>query len=263
MTALIGGDPQEVRAAIEAAGATAANVNGAGQIVAAGTLEQLAALAAQPPARARVVPLSVAGAFHTAHMAPAVDVLAGYAAAIDVHDAQTRLLSNADGTVVHDGREVLDRLVRQVAAPVRWDLCMQTLADLEATAVIELPPAGTLTGLIRRTLPGVQTLALKTPDDLPAARELVARHGTPTDLAATPSWRVVVSPAAGTFARADTARDEQLAPGATVGAVLTRRERVSVVAPHGGTVIEWLAEDGDPVAPGQPLLRLHPTSATS
>ena len=263
MTALVGGDPEEVRTAIEAVGATAANVNGAGQIVAAGTAEQLAALAEKPPARTRVLPLSVAGAFHTHHMAPAVDVLARYVAAIDAHDARTRLLSNADGTVVHDGREVLDRLVRQVASPVRWDLCMQTLADLGASAVIELPPAGTLTGLIRRTLPGVQTLALKTPDDLPAARELVARHATPTDLAATPTWRVVVSPTAGTFARVDAATDQLLAPGTTVGTVITRRDRVPVVAPHGGTVIEWLAEDGDPVAPGQPLLRLHPTSATS
>ncbi|MFP5283709.1 MAG: ACP S-malonyltransferase, partial [Actinomycetes bacterium] len=146
MTAVVGGQPEEVLAALEREGLTAANHNGAGQVVAAGTVEQLEALAAAPPARSRLVPLSVAGAFHTVHMRPAVDHLAGLARAISTHDPRTRLLSNADGQVVHDGREVLRRLVGQVASPVRWDLCLATMADLGVTGLLEMPPAGTLTG---------------------------------------------------------------------------------------------------------------------
>ncbi len=176
MSAVLGGNPDEVAAAIAEHGLTAANRNAAGQVVAAGTLEQLAALAAAPPAKARVVPLQVAGAFHTAHMAPAVDVLATYARAITPADPRTRLLSNADGGVVDTGREALRRIVDQVANPVRWDACTDTLRELGVTGLLELPPAGTLAGLAKRALPGVEIVALKTPDDLPAARALVETH---------------------------------------------------------------------------------------
>ncbi|HEX2314709.1 MAG TPA: ACP S-malonyltransferase [Thermomonospora sp.] len=176
MTAVLGGDPDEVRAAIERHGLTAANVNGAGQVVAAGTLAGLAALAEEPPERARLRPLSVAGAFHTAHMAPAVDRLAALAAGMPVADPATRLLSNRDGAVVTSGADYVERLVRQVSSPVRWDACMATMRELGVTAIIELPPAGTLVGLARRELKGVATLALKTPADLDAARELIKAH---------------------------------------------------------------------------------------
>jgi [acyl-carrier-protein] S-malonyltransferase len=178
MSAVLGGNPEEVAAAIEEHGLTAANRNAAGQVVAAGTLEQLAALAAAPPARTRIVPLQVAGAFHTAHMAPAVDVLAGYARALSPRPPRIELLSNADGTVVESGVEALWRIVDQVKNPVRWDACSETLAELGVTGLLELPPAGTLAGLAKRALPGVEIVALKTPDDLPAARALVEAHST-------------------------------------------------------------------------------------
>src|SRR3954468_23031994 len=181
MTAILGGARDEVLAKLESHGLTAANDNGPGQIVAAGTVEQLAALASDPPAKARLVPLSVAGAFHTRHMEPAVRTLAAYATSISTHDPRSRLISNRDGHVVHDGREVLQRLVTQVNAPVRWDLCMQTMADLEATGILELPPAGTLTGIARRALKGVETFALKTPDQLDDARAFVEKHGSPSE----------------------------------------------------------------------------------
>lgn len=177
MSAVLGGDPDEVLARLAELGLTPANMNGGGQVVAAGTREHLAALAEQPPAKARVIPLSVAGAFHTAHMEPAVTALAEHASALTPADAGTDLLSNRDGQVVRSGREVLDRLVAQVSSPVRWDLCMQSLADLGVSALIELSPAGTLTGLAKRSLRGVPAVALKTPDDLPAARDLIAEHG--------------------------------------------------------------------------------------
>ncbi|MEN0072008.1 MAG: ACP S-malonyltransferase, partial [Propionicimonas sp.] len=176
MTAVVGGDATEVLAAIEAAGLTAANNNGSGQIVAAGTVEQLATLAAAPPARARLIPLSVAGAFHTVHMEPAVARLSRLATAITAGDPRARLLSNADGAVVGSGQEYLGRLVNQVANPVRWDLCLQAMAGLGVTGLLELPPSGTLTGIAKRNLKGVDLFALNTPDQIPAAREFVAAH---------------------------------------------------------------------------------------
>ncbi len=177
MTAVIGGKPDEVLAAIERVGLTPANNNGSGQVVAAGTLDQLAALAEDPPARARLIELSVAGAFHTVHMQPAVERLATLSRAIRTHHPQTRLLSNADGQVVDDGGEVLRRIVSQVANPVRWDLCMATMAELGVTGLLELPPAGTLTGIAKRNLKGVELFALNTPDQLADAAEFVRRHG--------------------------------------------------------------------------------------
>ena len=172
MSAVLGGDPEQVAAALAEHGLTAANANGSGQVVAAGTLEQLAALAAAPPARTRVVPLQVAGAFHTHHMAPAVQALAAAAAGVTPADPRVPLLSNADGAAVTSGTQALERLVRQVSNPVRWDACTATLAGLGVTALVELCPGGTLAGLAKRGLPGVRTVALKTPDDLDAARAL-------------------------------------------------------------------------------------------
>ncbi|MET7809660.1 ACP S-malonyltransferase [Streptomyces sp. NPDC005395] len=177
MSALLGGDPEVSVAHLERLGLTPANVNGAGQIVAAGTMEQLAALNEDKPEGVRkVVPLKVAGAFHTHHMAPAVDELAEAAKTLTPADPKVTYVSNKDGQPVASGAEVLERLVGQVANPVRWDRCMETFKELGVTALIEVCPGGTLTGLAKRALPGVKTLALKSPADLDAARELVAEH---------------------------------------------------------------------------------------
>lgn len=262
MSAVLGGDPDEVEAALAAHGLTAANMNAAGQVVAAGTMDQLAALTAAAPAKARVVPLPVAGAFHTTHMEPAVDVLAGYARAISTRDARVSLVSNRDGAIVTDGREVLARLVEQVRRPVRWERCMETFAHMGVTGLIEVPPAGTLTGLAKRALPGVELLALKTPDDIEAARRMIDEHA-PAEIAHSdsPSWRLVVAPMKGTLTRTTgtpTTPGESVEVGAEIATVSSLRETRPVTAVHGGRVVEWLAEDGDPVAPGQPLLRLHP-----
>ncbi|MFD4372159.1 ACP S-malonyltransferase [Streptomyces sp. NPDC058486] len=177
MSALLGGDPEVTVPHLEKLGLTPANVNGAGQIVAAGTLEQLAALEADKPEGVRrVVALKVAGAFHTHHMAPAVATLEQAAQELTPADPTLPYVSNKDGRTVATGAEVLSRLVGQVANPVRWDLCMETFQALGATALIEVCPGGTLTGIAKRALPGVATVALKTPDDLAAARTLVAEH---------------------------------------------------------------------------------------
>lgn len=177
MSAVVGGDPAEVDAALTAHGLTAANANGAGQVVAAGTLEQLAALATAPPTRARVIPLQVAGAFHTRHMAPAVTTLSRLVAGVRPGQPAVRLLSNADGAPVTDGAIALSRLVSQISSPVRWDRCLRTLAELGTTGLIELAPGGTLAGLAKRGLRGVKVVALRTPDDLDDARALLAECG--------------------------------------------------------------------------------------
>ncbi len=177
MAALLGGDPEVTVPHLEKLGLTPANINGGGQIVAAGTMEQIAALEADKPEGVRrVVPLKVAGAFHTHHMGPAVETLAEAAKALAPADPKVAYVSNKDGRAVASGAEVLERLVGQVANPVRWDLCMETFKEFGVTALLELCPGGTLTGLAKRALPGVKTLALKTPADLDAARELVAEH---------------------------------------------------------------------------------------
>ena len=163
-------------------------------------MEQLAAFAADPPAKARLIPLSVAGAFHTEHMGRAVGRLGLAGPPVSTHDPRTAVISNRDGQVVHDGQDVLRRIVGQIANPVRWDLCMETMLDLGVTGILEMPPAGTLTGIAKRELKGVETFALKTPDQLDDARAFVrqARRGV-GDRAPPPTWRMVVSPAKGTF----------------------------------------------------------------
>lgn len=180
MAAILGGEQETVVAHLDKLGLTPANVNGAGQIVAAGTAEQLAALAEDKPEGVRrVVPLKVAGAFHTDHMAPAVATLESLVAGVPIADPGTAYVSNRDGEVVASGAEVIQRMVAQVSNPVRWDLCMETFQKLGVTAMIEVAPGGTLTGIAKRALPGVATLALKTPDDLDAARALIAEHAVP------------------------------------------------------------------------------------
>jgi [acyl-carrier-protein] S-malonyltransferase len=259
MTAVLGGDREEVLAALERHGLTAANDNGPGQIVAAGTVEQLQAFADEAPARTRLMPLSVAGAFHTEHMAPAVDVLAQLARAVSTHDPRTPIISNRDGQIVHDGREVLKRIVTQVSNPVRWDLCMETMLDLGVTGVLEMPPAGTLTGIAKRAMKGVETFALKTPDQLDEARAFIDKHGVASAIDTAPTWRMLVAPAKGTFKQAGDLREGDAIPArAPIGAVSSLRDETAVIAPHGGTIVEWLVEDGDLVSPGQPLIRLHP-----
>jgi [acyl-carrier-protein] S-malonyltransferase len=267
MTAVLGGDETAVLDAIEAHGLTPANINGAGQIVAAGTMDQLAKFAAEPPAGARLRPLQVAGAFHTRHMAAAVDALREAAATVAVSDPAVLLLSNRDGTVVRSGAEWLERIVTQVSAPVRWNLCMREMTRLGAGAVIELPPAGTLTGLARRALPGVALGSLKAPGDLANARSLIAEHGTvdPYLGGRVPEWRLLVAPLSGTFrSAADKTRagaGAAVPSGAEIGHVEQRGGRHPIAPPFPATIIEWLVEDGDPVSAGQPLIRLQPGQA--
>ncbi|MEY4036744.1 MAG: hypothetical protein RL201_125 [Actinomycetota bacterium] len=172
MAAVLGGDREVVLRAIADLGLVAANDNGGGQIVAAGDLDALAQLA---PEGARVRALAVAGAFHTSYMQPAVEPLRTLAATLEVSDPTCGVISNKDGAVVRNGREVLDRIVNQISNPVRWDLCMTTLAE-NISGALEVPPAGTLVGLLKRAVPVVETFALKSVADLTLADEFALRH---------------------------------------------------------------------------------------
>lgn len=176
MSAIVGGVEDEVLAVLQEHEIAIANHNGAGQIVVAGTLKKLATLQDNPPAKARVIPLQVAGAFHTMYMAPAVNALRAEADKLTTQDPRVTLLSNRDGAAVPGGKDFVDRLVTQVAGPVRWDMIMQTMLELGVTGLIELCPAGTLVGLAKRGMRGVAGVALKTPDDLDKARQLIDAH---------------------------------------------------------------------------------------
>ena len=176
MSAVLGGDRELVLKKLNELQLVAANDNGGGQIVAAGDLATLAALSENPPEGARVRALAVAGAFHTSFMTPAVEPLRTLAATISTAPTTISVISNKDGEVVTDGAQVLTRIVNQIANPVRWDLCMETMKKLGITGVIELPPAGTLVGLLKRGAPEIETFALKSADDLSAAKEFAGRH---------------------------------------------------------------------------------------
>ncbi|MFT4199462.1 ACP S-malonyltransferase [Gordonia sp. (in: high G+C Gram-positive bacteria)] len=172
MAAVLGGDEEQVLARLDELELVPANRNAVGQIVAAGKVDAIDELVANPPEKARTRKLAVAGAFHTAFMAPAQDAVAAAAAKITPADPTFTLLSNSDGKAVTSGTEALEKLVAQVTRPVRWDLCSVTMRDAGTTAIVELPPAGTLVGIAKRELKGTPTLALKTPEGLADVKEL-------------------------------------------------------------------------------------------
>ncbi|HEY0127029.1 MAG TPA: acyltransferase domain-containing protein [Blastococcus sp.] len=260
MSAVLGGDPDEVLAAIEKHGLTPANMNGAGQVVAAGALDALAELAADPPARARIMPLSVAGAFHTEYMASARTDLEGVVGGLRPAEPSRLLLSNADGHAVSTGAEALSRLVSQVTSPVRFDACLATMRQLGVTAVLELPPAGALAGLAKREWKGagIEILALSSPADLDRARELIDAERGRAEAEHLPDWRVVVSPVRGTVSPAEVAEGSHLPAGTPLGRIRSRREEVNVSAGYDGVLAEWLVHEGDLVDAGDPIARLYP-----
>jgi [acyl-carrier-protein] S-malonyltransferase len=262
MSAVLGGDPDELQVALDEHGLVAANLNGGGQVVVAGPVDGLAALKAEPPAKARVLPLSVAGAFHTRYMAPAREELEALVGGVRPADPSRLLLSNADGHAVSTGAEALSRLVSQVTSPVRFDACLATLHELGVTAVVELPPAGALIGLAKREwkgrLDGIELLSLAGPADLDRARELIDAERGRAEAQHQLDWRMVVAPARGTVSPADVAEGTRLPAGTPLGSIRSRREQVDVSAGYAGVLAEWLVHEGDLVDAGDPIARLYP-----
>lgn len=176
MAAVLGGEQAEVEAMLASLELEPANYNGSGQIVAAGTAAAIAELQANPVAGTRVIPLQVAGAFHTRFMKPAVETLRDYSKTIQIADPQIALWSNNGGRKISLGTEFVELLVNQVSSPVRWDLCMESMVKAGVTAIVELAPAGTLVGLAKRAMPGIETVAVKSPENLEAALSLINNH---------------------------------------------------------------------------------------
>lgn len=176
MAAILGGDQAEVEAKLAELELEPANYNGSGQIVAAGSVAAINQLQANPVTGTRVIPLQVAGAFHTRFMKPAIETLRNYSHTIEISDPTVKLWSNNGGRQITSGSEFVELLVNQVSSPVRWDLCMAAMLEAGVTAVIELAPAGTLVGLAKRAMPGIETLAVKTPENLEAALSLINNH---------------------------------------------------------------------------------------
>lgn len=177
MAAVLGGDQAEVEAKLASLELEPANYNGSGQIVAAGTAAAISELQANPVAGTRVIPLQVAGAFHTRFMKPAVETLRNYSQSIQINNPSISLWSNNAGQKVTSGTEFVELLVNQVSSPVRWDLCMEAMVKAGVTGIIELAPAGTLVGLAKRAMPGIESVAVKTPENLEAALSLINNHG--------------------------------------------------------------------------------------
>jgi [acyl-carrier-protein] S-malonyltransferase len=248
MAAVLGGDAGEVLAAAARHGLEVATVNVAGQVVLGGPVGALQALAADAPTGARVRLLEVAGAFHTSAMQSAATALAAGIAALQPGTPRTTVIANRDGAVVTDGREALDRLVGQLTSAVRFDLCLSTIAALAPGSVIELAPGGTLTAMAKRALPGVELVALRTPDDLPHAQALLHATGEHSPV----EWRALPSPDSGVVDQLCVA-GAVVAAGDPVAVVAGRQGASTVLAPVAGTVTEWLVSPGDPVRSGQLL----------
>lgn len=260
MTAILGGDPDAVAAAVASAGCWIANHNAAGQVVAGGTADDLARLAAAPPAGARLRPLQVAGAFHTPLMRSAQDALTAAGVGIPTGGLRHPIISNADGREVTAPAELRERLIAQIVAPVRFDSCVDALKALGVTAAIELAPGGVLTAIIRRALPEVSTVALRTPDDLDEARLLISSFNDEVGDVLSVGWRIVVAPVSGTLQRSDTVDGDAVYPTEQLALVTQRSGTVSIASPVTGELVEWLVEDGDPVHEGQPVARITPAA---
>lgn len=248
MAAVLGGDGIEITWLAANLGLEVATVNVAGQVVLGGPVEALDALAAMPPTGARVRRLEVAGAFHTSAMQSAVAAFETALSALSPGRPSATIVANRDGAVVTDGAHALERLAGQLTCAVRFDLCLTSLAGLGVAGVIELAPGGTLTALAKRALPGIELVALRTPDDLPAARALLPHTGEHASV----DWQALPAPENGVV---DPLVDAGTVVGAgTALAVVSGRGGAStVVAPRDGTVTEWLVSSGDPVRTGQLL----------
>ena len=176
MSAVLGGDKAEVIKHIEQFDLVPANVNSNGQIVASGLLTNLEKLSENPPASTKVRKLEVAGAFHSQFMKSAESELEKEFAQVEVANSSSSFISNKDGQIVKDSSELKNRLITQITSPVRWDLCQAKMIELGVTGMLELAPAGVLTGIAKREMPGVELFAIKSPEDIPGAQAFIDKH---------------------------------------------------------------------------------------
>jgi [acyl-carrier-protein] S-malonyltransferase len=107
-------------------------------------------------------------------MASAVAALTTATAEVTPGEPHYPLYTNRDGSLVSSGETYVSYLVDQIARPVRWDSCMESFASQGITGMMELAPAGALTGLAKRGLKGVPTVAINSPEDIARALEMVS-----------------------------------------------------------------------------------------
>jgi [acyl-carrier-protein] S-malonyltransferase len=176
MAAILGGSKEEVINYLVQFNLIAANINSDGQIVAAGGKSDLINLQENPMPNTRVRPLDVAAAFHTNYMDSAKNEFEDFVSTIEVSDPNSGVLSNSDGQKVISGKDFVDKLVRQIISPVRWDLCQESFISLGVTGMLELAPGNTLCGIAKRQIPNVETFAFKSPDDLQGAIDFINKH---------------------------------------------------------------------------------------
>jgi [acyl-carrier-protein] S-malonyltransferase len=175
MAAVVGGELDSVLSHLESVGLFAANYNGAGQVVAAGSKELIEALVASPPTGSRVIALQVAGAFHTSFMEPAKPALAAFAKELIIQDPEISIWTNNDGQLIQSGQKYLELMVNQVSNPVRWDKTMASMQRANVSVMVELLPAGALSGIAKRAMPNTVAIALKTPADLDKVAEAIGK----------------------------------------------------------------------------------------
>jgi len=180
MAAILGLDGDAVAAACVAAAegevVSPANLNGAGQVVIAGTkaaVERAGVLAKAAGAK-RVIPLSVSAPFHCALMKPAEDRLAPELRALAVQAPRRPVVANIDAEPKRDGAAAIEALVRQVSGAVRWEAVVRRLASEGVRTYVEVGPGTVLAGLVRKIDREARVASLEDPTGLDALAPLFA-----------------------------------------------------------------------------------------
>ena len=176
MSAVLGGNNDEVISYLREFNLIPANINSNGQIIAAGTLENLDRLANTPPAGTRVRPLEVSAAFHTKYMEPAISRFKEIFRDLNTNSPSQIILSNKNGEELNKSTDIIENLINQVISPVRWDLCQAKMVELGVTGMLELAPGGTLCGIAKKEIPSVETFAIKSPEDIQSANDFIRKH---------------------------------------------------------------------------------------
>jgi [acyl-carrier-protein] S-malonyltransferase len=180
MAAILGLDADTVQRACEEAAegevVSPANINGAGQVVIAGTAGavQRASQRAKELGARRAVPLPVSAPFHCALMKPAQDRLAPELRALAGRDPHIPIVANVDGVPKRTAADAIEALVQQVSAPVRWEDVVRRLASEGVTTYVEVGPGTVLSGLVRKIQKDSRVVNVAVPDDLAALEELIS-----------------------------------------------------------------------------------------
>ena len=153
MAAVVGEDRAKVQELCREFGIEAANFNAPGQIIISGEKSRVdtAVAAAKERGMKKVIPLNVAGAYHSRLMEPARAAFAAFLATVPFAAPRFAVFTNTTGQAVSDPAAIKAALVRQVVSPVLWEDCMRAAAAAGATEFWELGPGGVLAGLARRT----------------------------------------------------------------------------------------------------------------